>query len=234
MTAIMYRKLDSWPQRSTSDRKSRSQFRTSYPDMLKHIEYEMERIDATDIVLEGFIPVNKIRRDGWPLSDTPAPHPGLRLSWQSQTHGPGELITDEYETWPANLRAVGLTLEALRAVGRYGAMARKQQYKGLVASPKPPPAPSPPAAKPGPPKMPALDPAAERALNAARFIARHGGGAAAEVLTSLDKLTASYKNAAANLHPDRQPHSERERFTKLFQSLQTAKEVMDKHHKERR
>ena len=231
MNKILYRKLDSWPQRNTSERKSRASFRTSYPDTLAHVEYELDRINATDVALDGFVPTTKTRRDGWPLSDTPALHPGLRLSWQSATHGPGELMTDEYETWPANLRAIGLTLEALRAVGRYGAMARKQQYKGLLASP--PPAPPPSAARTSP--APAADPSAERLLNAARFIARHGGNTSAQTLLLDDTVAAqAYKTAAKNLHPDGQPASENDRFTRLFQQLQTAKTLLDKHHKERR
>ena len=37
---------------------------------------------------------------------------------------------DKYSNWQANLRAIALSLEALRAEDRYGVTRRAEQYKG--------------------------------------------------------------------------------------------------------
>ena len=236
MTDILYRKLTAWPQRDTAERKSRYVFSVGYANTLKQLEDELDKIDATDVVLEGFIPVNKIRRDGWPLSDTPSPHPGLRLSWQSRLVGTGELMTDEYNTWPANLRAIGLTLEALRAVGRYGAMTKKQQYKGLI-EPPPKPAPSKPApSKPDPPKTPApltqtlakhIDPGPFKSVQrAAQWLSLWTDWAASDVLSNSVAARSAYNAAALDLHPDTGGTHE------LFLRLSEAKALLDSYHSE--
>lgn len=42
-------------------------------------------------------------------------------------------MTGEYDDWRDNLRAVALSLEALRAVDRYGVSRRGEQYRGWQA-----------------------------------------------------------------------------------------------------
>jgi hypothetical protein len=50
----------------------------------------------------------------------------------------GQTVTmpcDRYRTWQGNVRALMLTLRALRAVDRYGATATGEQYRGWTALP---------------------------------------------------------------------------------------------------
>ena len=69
-------------------------------------------------------------------------HPGVVVSFESQ-YGPLRYATDAYERdwshgmpgWQANLRAIALTLEALRAIDRWGVSKRGEQYTGWKALP---------------------------------------------------------------------------------------------------
>ena len=58
-------------------------------------------------------------------------HPGVILSFESR-FGPLRYYTDAFDSWRANVRAIGLGLEALRAVDRYGISGRGEQYTGFA------------------------------------------------------------------------------------------------------
>lgn len=49
----------------------------------------------------------------------------------TREHGRAVFATDQYEKWEHNVRAIALTLEALRAVDRYGAT-QGRQYAGFM------------------------------------------------------------------------------------------------------
>jgi len=74
-----------------------------------------------------------IRLDGWPRAAAQPPaHPGVEVSFDSSR---GRLVyaTDVCELWQHNVRAVGLGLEALRAVDRHGITRSGEQYAGFRA-----------------------------------------------------------------------------------------------------
>ncbi len=74
-----------------------------------------------------------IRLDGWPRATAQPPaHPGVAVSFDSSR---GRLVyaTDVCEWWQHNVRAVGLGLEALRAVDRHGITRSGEQYAGFRA-----------------------------------------------------------------------------------------------------
>jgi hypothetical protein len=68
--------------------------------------------------------------------------PGVRVAFESK-HGPLTYATDKYDQvyysdtpgWQANIRAIALGLEALRAVDRHGITRRGEQYTGWKALP---------------------------------------------------------------------------------------------------
>lgn len=134
---VRFHALVQWPQDSTptEERRSRYAFRSSWTQTLNLLDYELRNLDAHDIVIEaGFTP-GDIRTDGWPRADArPPAHPGIILSFGSK-HGPLRYVTDRYEHWQANVRAVALGLEALRAVDRYGITYRAEQYQGWAQLP---------------------------------------------------------------------------------------------------
>jgi len=146
MIEVRFRPFTTWPQVETRDRK-RALFHASWSSTLAGLNAELRALDAKDVVIETAHTQRDIRNDGWPRSDARVPPmPGVILSFGSK-HGPLRYLTDAFSQggyqrgsggiggswmpgWQANLRAIALGLEALRAVDRYGVSRRGEQYRG--------------------------------------------------------------------------------------------------------
>lgn len=169
---------ENWPSQKTRNRKS-APFGVKYARMLDDLERELRHLEAKDIVIQAYFRREDIRNDGWPRSSAPRPSdPGVIVSF---TKSKGEEISfpcDTYSTYEANLRAISLTLSALRAIDRYGVTQHGEQYKGWAKLP------------PAPDRMTVQD--------AQQFIVLHTGIFPA----SRDTLQDAYRAAARKLHPD--------------------------------
>ncbi|MGI8333446.1 hypothetical protein ACRYCC_26135 [Actinomadura scrupuli] len=137
------RPLGHWTDPVTDPRRGATAFRASWPDTLKLLERETEHLGATTVVIQVDADATDIRRDGMLRARARVGHPGVVVSFQS-AHGPLRYATDAYEDaywstsltgWQANVRAIALALEALRAVDRYGVTRRGEQYRGWAALP---------------------------------------------------------------------------------------------------
>lgn len=118
------------PQTPPHRRKSGA-FRASWSDTLDLVQYELLRVKAKDIIIGAGFREGDIRLDGWPRSNARVPdHPGIELSFTDRDGQRQVYATDTYAYWQHNVRAIALTLEALRAVDRYGASQGKQ-YAGF-------------------------------------------------------------------------------------------------------
>lgn len=144
MIQAEFRPLDlaDWPGTPTYGRKS-APFRTTWPRTLDLLEAELRHLGATNIVIRAAFESRDIRNDGWPRADARKPSfPGVIISFESKV-GPLQYATDVYGDanwrdlpgWQANVRAVALSLEALRAVDRHGVTGRGEQYVGFGALP---------------------------------------------------------------------------------------------------
>lgn len=134
---LRFHSLPAWPVEPTpSDkRRGRYTFRASWNDTLALLEDELDKLKATDVVIEAALKPEEIRIDGWPRANAHPSHPGVILSFASK-HGPLRYLTDRHEFWQHNLRAIALGLGALRAVDRYGITERGEQYVGWKAIPQ--------------------------------------------------------------------------------------------------
>jgi hypothetical protein len=135
---VRFASLLTWPRPSTPSYKrgSRASFRAGWTDTLNLLESEHDKLKATDIVIECGLQPGDIRNDGWPRSNARAPsHPGVVLSFASK-HGPLRYLTDRYEFWQHNVRAIALGLQALRTVDRYAITTDGEQYRGWAALPQ--------------------------------------------------------------------------------------------------
>lgn len=111
-------------------RRSRWTFKAPWSSTLELRVRELSLLDAVDVVVEADFSEGDIRLDGWPRANARQPlHPGVRVAFGSK-HGPLVYATDSCAFWQHNLRSVGLGLEALRAVDRYGVTKRGEQYTG--------------------------------------------------------------------------------------------------------
>lgn len=128
-----FRPLPIWPHDSTpmNARRSRWTFKAPWSNTLDLVERELRLLGASNVVIGAGFREQDIRNDGWPRSGARSPeHPGIEISFDTK-HGRLIYATDVCVWWEHNVRAVGLGLEALRAVDRHGISARGQQYAGF-------------------------------------------------------------------------------------------------------
>lgn len=113
-------------------------FSADWDRTIEDLGVELQHLRASDVVIEVATTAPDIRRDGMLRTNARVTHPGVRISFQTRDHGPMTFTCDTYErrwgyqmpSWQANVRAVALSLKALRDVDRHGAT-KGRQYVGL-------------------------------------------------------------------------------------------------------
>jgi hypothetical protein len=131
-----------------------SQFTASWRDTLDLLEREVYAIQTRgmdDPILMMDIEESDLRLDGQVRANARPKSDAVALSFES-TKGHLTFRSDRYDSkpwgskmdalWQHNVRAIALTLEALRAVERHGATQSEEQYVGfrqLAAAPAPAP-----------------------------------------------------------------------------------------------
>jgi hypothetical protein len=142
-----FRPLGRWDGLETQRRRGAHLFKASWDGTLDLLATEIGYLDGTEpIVIQVDAPEGMLRRDGMLRARARVSHPGVVISFGSR-FGPLRYATDAYERqwsggldgWQANVRAIALALEALRAVDRYGVSKRGEQYTGwrAIAAPAP-------------------------------------------------------------------------------------------------
>ncbi|TDD37837.1 hypothetical protein E1287_07195 [Actinomadura sp. KC06] len=134
--------LTVWTDPVTSPRRSSGVFRASWKSTLDLLQREAGLLGADLVVLQVDAGKADIRQDGMLRARAHVEFPGVVVSFSSD-HGPLRYAADTYQqewggalpAWQANVRAIALTLEALRAVDRYGVTRRAEQYVGFRALP---------------------------------------------------------------------------------------------------
>jgi hypothetical protein len=133
---LLVRPLSSWPGPMDVERTRRvSPFTAPWRDTASRLGHELGKLGARTPVLEVAVAPADFRRDGYPRAAARADHPGVVLSLPETVHGPLRYFTDEFDRWQDNVRAIALSLEALRKVDRYGVARRGEQYRGWTALP---------------------------------------------------------------------------------------------------
>lgn len=214
-----------WPETPAAERK-RAQFKkpggrnyagtyvprrpTPVGQTITELKRELAHLGAEDAVLELDLTERDIRLDGWPRSDARSRSPRVVLSLPRTRHGPLRYGTDRYDRWEDNLRAIRLSLEALRAVDRYGVTRRGEQYAGWKALP--------PAAGAS---------VTVTAHEAADILASHAPGFTAEdVLAHPWDFEGAHRMARKATHPDRNAGDQRR-----WDEVERAAEVLRRHHR---
>ena len=131
------RPLDGWPLEFTAERK-RSRFESSFSATLELLDRELGLIDPTDrhhppSILQIALREQDFRRDGMPRAGSVTEHPGVILNIEPRNRPALSYPCDTFTHWHDNLRAIALTLEALRKIDRYGTTQTGQQYRGWQA-----------------------------------------------------------------------------------------------------
>jgi hypothetical protein len=140
MTTLTYRPRPAWTDPETRDRK-RYPFMRPKPgggwgrdhmplrDSEQLLEREARELGAKTAVIEVIAPDRAFRLDGLMRADARIDHPGVVVTLDTR-HGPVRMATDAMHRWQDNVRAIALSLEALRKVDRYGVTKRGEQYTG--------------------------------------------------------------------------------------------------------
>ena len=199
MIKMRWAPIETWPGEPTKERRG-SQFKATYTKTLDLLEAELRNLQAKDAILQARITWEQINNAGWPKQGVKLAGPELILTFES-ANGPLSFPCDRYFQWQSNLRAIALSLEALRAIDRYGVTRRAEQYQGWrqIEGPKG---------------------SFANAEQAAAFIATAAGGLDhyMEVLQNSEIRKRAYRAAAMKHHPDRPPH-DAEAFLKLQEAL---------------
>lgn len=191
-----------FPGGARKTRRNSTVFKSTYTKTLDRLEDELRHLKAADILIQAGFGRADIRNDGWPRVGIRASHPAVVLSFRSAKRD-YSFPCDTFTTFEHNLHAIAFTLEALRAVNRYGVTRGHEQYTGFAQIEAP--------------KKWTVD-------DAAHFLAVKIGATAQEVVEDAEDYRRLYRQAAAVLHPDRggNPHD--------WKLLCEAKALLDKHH----
>lgn len=197
------RPLGQWTGPVTRNR-PRCPFRASWAQTLELLERETRHLGARLVVIQVDVTEGEMRRDGMLRANAKVGFPGVRVSFESR-HGPQTFATDRFGWWQDNVRAVAKSLEALRAVDRYGVTGSGEQYRGFTAIEAEP------------------DTGAMTVQQAAEYIAAHAGGSysATLLLTAPGQVQAAFRAAAHVLHPDYGGDPDQ------FRRLLTARDVLN-------
>ncbi len=128
---VTFRPIEQWPRDGFEARRTRerSRFDSGWSQALRLLTYELGRIGAGTVVVKLALEDGDIRRDGWPRANARPAHPGVVVEWQVGEAWYGR-AAERYDRWQDNVRAIALTLEALRGVERRGAVSG-EQYEGM-------------------------------------------------------------------------------------------------------
>lgn len=181
---FVFRPIERWPQEPTPPHRQRpAHFKVGYERTLSDLEYELARLGVTRAFIQADVSERDIRADGLLRSDSKPRSPRVIVSATSK-HGPITLPCDTYSHWKDNLRAIALSLEALRDVDRHGVTKRGEQYRGL--------------------KQLTDGSGPINSEEAAQFISSVVGGtfSKAAILGNSDTFDSAYRAATKRLHPD--------------------------------
>ena len=128
---VRIRPIEHWPGELTKSRRT-SPFFARWYDTLALLARELKMMNARNVVLQVAIPEGAFRIDGYPRAAARADHPGVILALDSPL-GSLSWPCDTFTTWQDNIRAIALSMEALRKMDRYGVTKRGEQYTGWLA-----------------------------------------------------------------------------------------------------
>jgi hypothetical protein len=138
---FVFEPLTDWPY--PEEKRIQSQFTAKWRDTRDLLLAEADHLGARLVVCELDLTRDDLRLDGEIRANARLSSGRVRVSMDTR-HGAMRYAVDRYlpgwgqsngPSWQHNIRAIALTLQALRAVDRYGAVHSAEQYQGFRALP---------------------------------------------------------------------------------------------------
>jgi hypothetical protein len=135
---------EQWPRTPPSERERTTRYKVTFADARDRLVHSLKLLGATEIVLSTNIPM---RKDGLPRMDIAEPNDaGVAVYWvergkwnstkRDYDQIPRVIACDHWTKVRDNIRAVGLAVEALRALKRCGAtQIADKAFTGFAALP---------------------------------------------------------------------------------------------------
>lgn len=126
-----------WPEgraRVASYRRIDSKFKPNFVQCRDELIREVQRLGGKKIILSTNIP---LRQDGLPYANTREPEdPGVAVYFEYKGK-PMCFACDQYRKVRENIRGIGLTIAAIRAIERYGSSDMMERaFRGFTAIPE--------------------------------------------------------------------------------------------------
>jgi hypothetical protein len=136
MLNAIFKPLKRWPGTFTPLRKV-APFKAGHNQTLDLLEAELNHLGARNVVIQCQTTLSQLRNDGWMKATAAVSGPAVVLSFTGENDAQYSYPCDTFTEWTHNLRAIALSLEALRKVDRYGVTAHGEQYQGFKQLPPP-------------------------------------------------------------------------------------------------
>lgn len=193
INSVRFVPIKHWPRKPTQF-PQKSPFKRTYDAALKHLDTELTRAGARNILIQLYLPAGQIRQDGWPFANARPLQPGVILTFE-KNNITVSMPCDNYDDWTQNLYAISRSLEALRAVDRYGVTTGVEQYAGFKLL---------------------APPAVERNEDwAYALIAGASGEPESKLRADRELLASAVRRAATKAHPD-SPNGSHETFVDII------------------
>lgn len=131
---LKFRSLDTYPRKRT-EAPIRAPFKTNWAGTIDLLARECGWLEAKDIYVLADCDATQLRTDGQLRAEARLKTQAVVLVIGSSKVGPIKLPCDRFLQWQDNVRAIALSLEALRKVDRYGVTQIGEQYRGWAALP---------------------------------------------------------------------------------------------------
>ena len=180
-----------WPTgmlRTPPAQRERSRFKVTVFEAVFDLKRELDLMGARHVVITSDLPT---KQDGSPYSTGSCDDPGVAVYFV--LHGAERAFAcDRWDRPAANLRAVGLTIQSLRAIERWGSAGMvTQAFAGFAALPAGESAPN-----------PASTPQKRTWREVFQFHVVNANGNPALRANALDIIRARYKALIRKAHPD--------------------------------
>lgn len=137
-TSLTFRPLAAWPHKLTP-----RHLRKRWPSdvtLSRAMRSVVQQLDLLGCIgsayIEADVEEKHIRQDGQLYASAKANSPGVIVSARHRTLGDLRWACDRFASLAENLRAIAMTISALRAVDRYGCVRDAEQFRGFKALPE--------------------------------------------------------------------------------------------------